>query len=89
MTHSVCVVTNPGPPVDKPLSGGSGGVWMIPLLARGWSPRFALALSTMVFAFERPGRFRLLTNPNFTGSAPVRKTIGIVVVAALRPARQG
>jgi hypothetical protein len=26
---------------------------MIPLLARGWSPRFALALSTMVFAFER------------------------------------
>src|SRR5262245_7488269 len=29
------------------------------------------------------GRFRLLTSPNWTGSAPVRKMIGIVAVAAL------
>src|SRR5215813_9336981 len=29
-----------------------------------------------------PGRFRLATNPSATGSAPVTKTIGIVLVAA-------
>jgi len=28
------------------------------------------------------GRLRLLTGPSLTGSAPVRKTIGIVMVAA-------
>ena len=31
-----------------------------------------------------PGRFRLGTRPAFTGSSPAAKTIGIVVVAALR-----
>ena len=30
-----------------------------------------------------PGRLRLVTNPNFTGSSAARKTIGIVMVAAL------
>src|SRR5947209_3205005 len=30
-----------------------------------------------------PGRLRLATRPNLTGSSPPRKTIGIVVVAAL------
>src|SRR5215472_10000388 len=30
-----------------------------------------------------PSRFRLLTKPNCTGSAPVKKTIGIVAVTAL------
>ncbi len=30
-----------------------------------------------------PGRLRLATRPSWTGSPPVRKTIGIVVVAAL------
>src|SRR5262249_3183100 len=30
-----------------------------------------------------PGRFRLATNPNLTGSPPIRNTIGIDVVAAL------
>jgi hypothetical protein len=29
-----------------------------------------------------PGRLRLATTPSFTGSSPVVKTIGIVVVAA-------
>ena len=29
-----------------------------------------------------PGRFRLATNPNCTGSVPVVKTMGIVLVAA-------
>src|SRR6266481_1270397 len=29
-----------------------------------------------------PGRFRLATRPNWTGSDPIRKTIGIVGVAA-------
>src|SRR4051794_13202285 len=29
-----------------------------------------------------PGRFRLATSPSLTGSPPVRKTIGIVAVAA-------
>ena len=30
-----------------------------------------------------PGRFRLATSPSATGSAPVRKTTGMVLVAAL------
>ena len=30
-----------------------------------------------------PGRLRLATRPSLTGSLPVAKTIGIVVVAAL------
>ena len=30
-----------------------------------------------------PGRFRLATRPSSTGSLPVTKTVGIVLVAAL------
>jgi hypothetical protein len=33
-----------------------------------------------------PGRLKLATKPSLTGSAPVTKTIGIVVVAALAAA---
>jgi len=29
-----------------------------------------------------PGRFQLVTSPSWTGSVPVPKTMGIVVVAA-------
>ena len=36
-----------------------------------------------------PGRFRLATSPASTGSAPVRKTIGIVAVAALAASAAG
>ena len=36
-----------------------------------------------------PGRLRLATRPSFTGSAPLEKTIGIVVVAALAASDAG
>jgi hypothetical protein len=36
-----------------------------------------------------PGRLRLATSPTSTGSLPVRKTIGIVVVAALAACTDG
>src|SRR5262249_40089902 len=36
-----------------------------------------------------PGRLRLATRPSLTGSAPLAKTIGIVVVAALATIDEG
>jgi len=36
-----------------------------------------------------PGRFRLATTPNSTGSLPIEKTIGIVVVAAFAASAAG
>src|SRR5262245_46654292 len=36
-----------------------------------------------------PGRARLATRPNLTGSSPTPKTIGIVVVAALAASAAG
>jgi hypothetical protein len=36
-----------------------------------------------------PGRFRLFTKPLSTGSKPVKKMIGIVVVAALAAETDG
>jgi len=36
-----------------------------------------------------PGRFRLATTPNSTGSLPIEKTIGIVVVAAFGASAAG
>jgi hypothetical protein len=36
-----------------------------------------------------PGRLRLATRPSLTGSPPVAKTIGTVVVAALAPSAAG
>jgi hypothetical protein len=36
-----------------------------------------------------PGRLRLLTKPDLTGSRPLRNTIGIVVVAALAASTAG
>jgi hypothetical protein len=36
-----------------------------------------------------PGRLRLATRPNATGSAPVAKTIGMVVVAAFAASAAG
>jgi hypothetical protein len=35
-----------------------------------------------------PGRLRLATRPNFTGSSPARKTSGIVLLAARAPSAE-
>src|SRR5262245_54231427 len=53
--------------------------------ARRSSSRFAVnsALKKLMPVTFPPGRARLATSPSLTGSAPVRKAIGIVVVAAL------
>ena len=36
-----------------------------------------------------PGRFRLATRPSWTGSPPISKTIGMVVVAAFAASAAG
>src|SRR6516164_5988136 len=41
------------------------------------------AVKTVVPVRFAPGRLRLATRPNLTGSAPIEKTIGMVAVAAL------
>ena len=45
-------------------------------------------MSLIPVAFP-PGRLRLATRSNFTGSAPIEKTIGIVDVAALAASAAG
>ena len=36
-----------------------------------------------------PGRFRLVTSPTATGSAPIENTIGMIVVAACAASAEG
>src|SRR5215470_5309020 len=55
------------------------------------SRRFAPTSKVNVVAPVRlaPGRFKLATNPSWTGSPATKKTIGVVVVAALAASAEG